>query len=200
MKKGEKMKKTVENLFAAFLGESQARNRYTLFSKIAKKEGYILISEIFEETANQEREHGGWNYKMLQDLKKEENFEELEIKAGGPTTYGTTEENLKSAIAGEDYEWQEMYPGFADTAESEGYPEIAKRFRAIASAEKHHSERYGKLLKLVGDDIFFKRGDKVTWICLECGYQVELNELPDDFVCPSCSHPRDYFRKKCEEF
>ena len=194
------MKKTVENLFAAFLGESQARNRYTLFSKIAKKEGYVLIAKIFEETANQEREHGGWNYKMLQDLKKKEGFEDLEIKAGGPTTYGTTEENLKSAIAGEDYEWQEMYPGFADVAESEGYPEIAKRLRAIASAEKHHSERYGKLLKLVGDDIFFKRGDKVVWICLECGYEVELDELPDDFVCPSCSHPRAYFRKKCEEF
>ena len=182
------MKKTVKNLFAAFLGESQARNRYTLFSKIAKKEGYILISKIFEETANQEREHGGWNYKMLQDIKKEDSFGELEIKAGGPTTYGSTEENLKSAIAGEDYEWQE------------GYPKIAGRFRAIASAEKHHSERYGKLLKLVGDDIFFKRGDKVVWICLECGYQIELDELPDDFMCPSCSHPRDYFRKKCEEY
>ncbi|MFW9948946.1 MAG: rubrerythrin [Candidatus Thorarchaeota archaeon] len=194
------MKKTVENLFAAFLGESQARNRYTLFSSIAKKEGYVLISQIFEETANQEREHGGWNYKMLQDLKKKEPFEELKIKAVGPTTYGTTEENLKSAIEGEDYEWKEMYPDFADIAEKEGFPEIAKRFRAIAFAEKHHSERYGKLLKLVGDDLFFKRGDKVVWICLECGYQVELNELPDDFMCPSCSHPRAYFRKRCEEF
>jgi len=194
------MKKTVKNLFAAFLGESQARNRYTLFSKIAKKEGYVLISKIFEETANQEREHGGWDYKMLQDLKKEENFDELEIKAVGPTTYGTTEENLKSAIAGEDYEWQEMYPDFADVAEKEGHPEIAKRLRAIAKAEKHHSERYSKLLKLVGDDIFFKRGEKVIWICLECGYEVELDELPDNFICPSCSHPRSYFRKKCEEF
>jgi rubrerythrin len=199
-KKGEKMKKTVENLFAAFLGESQARNRYTLFSSIAKKEGYVLISQIFEETANQEREHGGWNYKMLQELKKEEDFGELKTKAVGPTTYGTTEENLKSAIAGEDYEWQEMYPGFADTAEKEGYPEIAKRLRSIALAEKHHSERYGKLLKLVGDDIFFKRGNKVVWICLECGYQVEMDELPDDFVCPSCSHARAYFRKRCEDY
>jgi rubrerythrin len=194
------MKKTIKNLFAAFLGESQARNRYTMFSSIAKKEGYVLISNIFEETANQEKVHGGWNYKMLQDLKKKENFDELEIKASGPTTYGTTVENLKSAISGEDYEWQEMYPEFADIAESEGYPDIAKRFRAIASAEKHHSERYGKLLKLVGDDIFFKRGKKVVWICLECGYQVELDELPDDFMCPSCSHPRAYFSKKSEDF
>jgi rubrerythrin len=171
-----------------------------MFSSIAKKEGYVLISNIFEETANQEKVHGGWNYKMLQDLKKKENFDELEIKASGPTTYGTTVENLKSAISGEDYEWQEMYPEFADIAESEGYPDIAKRFRAIASAEKHHSERYGKLLKLVGDDIFFKRGKKVVWICLECGYQVELDELPDDFMCPSCSHPRAYFSKKSEDF
>ena len=194
------MKKTVKNLFTAFLGESQARNRYTMFSSIAKKEGYVLVSQIFEETANQEKEHGGWNYKMLQDLKKEEDFGHLEVKAAGPTTYGTTEENLKSAIAGEDYEWQEMYPGFADVAEKEGYPKIAQRLRSIALAEKHHSERYGKLLKLVGDDIFFKRGEKVVWICLECGYQVEMDELPDDFVCPSCSHPRAYFRKKCEDF
>jgi len=192
--------KTIENLMAAFIGESQARNRYTLFSKIAKKEGYGFISKIFEETANQEREHGGWNYKMLQELKKDEPFEDLEIKAGGPTTYGTTEENLKSAIAGEDYEWKEMYPGFADTADKEGLSEIATRLRAIAKAEKHHSERYGTLLKLVGDDAFFKRGKKVVWICLECGYEVEMDELPKNWKCPSCSHPRAYFRKKCEEF
>ena len=194
------MKKTIENLMAAFIGESQARNRYTLFAKIAKKEGYGFISKIFEETANQEREHGGWNYKMLQELKKDEPFEDLEIKAGGPTTYGTTEENLKSAIAGEDYEWKEMYPGFADTADKEGLSEIATRLRAIAKAEKHHSERYGKLLKLVGDDAFFKRGKKVVWICLECGYEVEMDELPKNWKCPSCNHPRAYFRKKCEEF
>jgi rubrerythrin len=194
------MKKTIKNLMAAFIGESQARNRYTLFAKIAKKEGYGFISKIFEETANQEREHGGWNYKMLQELKKDEPFEDLEIKAGGPTTYGTTEENLKSAIAGEDYEWKEMYPGFADTADKEGLSGIATRLRAIAKAEKHHSERYGKLLKLVGDDAFFKRGKKVVWICLECGYEVEMDELPKNWKCPSCSHPRAYFRKKCEEF
>ncbi|MHA1658453.1 MAG: rubrerythrin [Promethearchaeota archaeon] len=194
------MKKTVENLMAAFIGESQARNRYTLFSKIAKKEGYGLIAKIFEETANQEKEHGGWNYKMLQELKKEESFEDLTLKAGGPTTYGTTEENLKSAIAGEDYEWKEMYPGFADVAEKEGLPEISNRLRAIAIAEKHHSERYGKLLKLVGDDAFFKRGKKIVWICLECGYEVEMDELPENWKCPSCSHPRAYFRKKSEDF
>ena len=194
------MKKTVENLMFAFMGESQARMRYTMFAKIAKKEGYGLIAKIFEETANQEKEHGSWDYKMLQQLKKDESFEELKINAAGPTTYGTTAENLKSAIAGEDYEWQEMYPGFADVAEKEGYPEIAKRLRAIARAEKHHSERYGKLLKLVGDDAFFKRGKKIVWICMECGYEVELDQLPKDWKCPSCGHPRANFRKKCEDF
>ncbi|MGQ4873734.1 MAG: rubrerythrin [Promethearchaeota archaeon] len=194
------MKETVKNLMKAFIGESQARNRYTLFAKIAKKEGYVLISKIFEETANQEREHGGWNYKMLQELKKDESFEDLTVEAAGPTTYGTTIENLKSAIAGEDYEWKEMYPGFADVAEKEGYPEIAARLRAIAVAEKHHSERYGKLLKLVEDGAFFKRGEKIVWVCMECGYQVEMDELPEDWKCPSCGHPRAYFRKKSEDF
>ncbi|MHA1342531.1 MAG: rubrerythrin [Promethearchaeota archaeon] len=194
------MKKTIENLMTAFIGESQARNRYTIFAKIAKKEGYGLISKIFLETANQEREHAGWNYKMLQELKKNESFEELTVSAGGPTTYGTTLENLKSAIAGEDYEWKEMYPGFADVAKEEGLNDIANRLRAIAIAEKHHSERYGKLLKLIGDDAFFKRGEKIVWVCMECGYEVEMDELPEDWTCPSCSHPRDYFRKKSEDF
>ncbi len=194
------MKKTVENLMVAFIGESQARNRYTMFSKIAKKEGFGLIAKKFEETANQEKEHASWDYKMLQDLKKDEKFDDLSLTAGGPTIYDTTAENLKSAIAGEDYEWKEMYPGFADIAEKEGYPDIASRLRAIARAEKHHSERYGKLLKLVGDDAFFKRGKKIVWICMECGYEVELDELPEDFKCPSCSHPRANFRKKSEEF
>ncbi len=194
------MKKTVENLMAAFMGESQARMRYTMFSKIAKKEGYVLISEIFDETANHEREHATWNYKMLQDLKKEESFEELKVNAVGPTTYGITEENLKSAIAGEDYEWKEMYPGFADIAEKEGYQSIADRFRSIARAEKHHSERYGKLLKLVGDDVFFKRDKKVVWVCMECGYEVEMDSLPEKWVCPACNHPRSSYRLKCEEF
>lgn len=194
------MKKTVENLMVAFMGESQARMRYTMFSKIAKKEGFVFISEIFNETANHEREHATWNYKMLQDLKKEELFEELKVNAAGPTTYGTTEENLKSAIAGEDYEWKEMYPGFADVAEQEGYQSIADRFRSIARAEKHHSERYGKLLKLVGDDAFFKRGKKVVWVCMECGYEIEMDSLPENWICPACGHPRSHYRLKCEEF
>jgi len=196
------MKETAKKLYTAYVGESQARNRYNYFSKIAKKEGYAFISKIFDETSDQEKEHGSWFYKMLQKFKKEEPFDEMKVlpDAAFPTTHGTTIENLKSAIAGEDLEWQKLYPDIAETAEKEGYPDIAKRVKAIMVAEKHHSERYGKLLKLVGDDAFFKRGSKVVWVCMECGYEVEMNELPKDFVCPSCSHPRAYYKKKSEDF
>jgi rubrerythrin len=196
------MKETAKKLFTAYVGESQARNRYTFFSKIAKKEGYGLVSKIFLETADQEKTHGSWYYKMVQGFKKEESFNEMKVlpDADFPTTHGTTIENLKSAIAGENMEWQTLYPDIVETAEKEGYSDIAKRVKAIIRAEKHHSERYDKLLKLVGDDVFFKRGEKVVWICLECGYEVEMDELPKKFKCPSCDHPRAYFRKKCEEF
>jgi rubrerythrin len=194
------MKETAKKLFAAFMGESAARNRYTYFSSIAKKEGYGLISSVFQETADQEKEHGSWYYKMLQEFKKEEKFDAFKVCEEYPTTYGTTIENLKSAINGENMEWQKLYPDLADTAEKEGYPQIAKRTRAIIQAEKHHAERYGKLLKLVGDDAFFKRGKKIVWVCMECGYEVEMDSLPDNWTCPSCSHPRANFRKKCEDF
>jgi rubrerythrin len=196
------MKETAKKLFTAYVGESQARNRYTFFSKVAKKEGYAFISEIFLETANQEKEHGSWFYKMLQGFKKEEKFDEMKVlpDANFPTTHGNTIENLKSAVAGEDMEWQILYPDIAKTAEKEGYSDIAERVRAIMVAEKHHSERYGKLLKLVGDDIFFKRGEKIVWICMECGYEVDMDELPENFICPSCDHPRAYYKKKCEDF
>ena len=194
------MKETPKKLFAAYVGESQARNRYTFFASIAKKEGYVLISRIFQETADQEREHGLNFYKMLQEFKKEEDFDDFLVNEMYPTTYGKTIENLKSAVNGETMEYTKLYPDIADTAEKEGYPHIAERTRAIARAEQHHAERYGKLLKLIGDDAFFKRGEKVVWVCLECGYEVELDELPENFICPSCSHPRSYFKKKCEVF
>jgi len=194
------MKETPKKLFAAYVGESQARNRYTFFASIAKKEEYVLISRIFQETADQEREHGLNFYKMLQEFKKEEDFDDFLVNEMYATTYGKTIENLKSAVNGETMEYTKLYPDLADTAEKEGYPHIAERTRAIARAEQHHAERYGKLLKLIGDDAFFKRGEKLVWVCLECGYEVELDELPENFICPSCSHPRSYFRKKCEVF
>ena len=196
------MKETPKKLYTAFVGESQARNRYTFWSKIAKKEGNVFVTKIFLETADQEQQHGSWYYTMLQEFKKEEDFDEMKVlpDATFPTTNGNTVENLKSAMEGEDLEWQTLYPDIADTAEKEGYPKIAARVRAIIKAEKHHSERYGKLLKLVGDDAFFKRGKKIVWICMECGYEVEMSSLPDDWKCPSCDHTRPYFRKKSEDF
>ncbi|MFX1476895.1 MAG: rubrerythrin [Promethearchaeota archaeon] len=196
------MKETAKKLYTAYVGESQARNRYNYFSKIAKKEGYVLVSKIFDETSDQEKEHGSWFYKMLQQFKKEEEFDEMKVlpDAMFPTTYGNTIDNLKSAIKGENLEWQTLYPDIAETAEKEGYPDISKRVKGIVRAEKHHAERYGKLLKLVGDDAFFKRGEKVVWVCMECGYEVEMKELPKNFRCPSCDHPREYYRKKCEDF
>ena len=196
------MKETPKKLFTAYVGESQARNRYTFWSKIAKKEGYVLVSNIFLETADQEQQHGSWFYKMLQQFKKEENFDEMSVlpDAQFHTTYGNTIENLKSAKEGEDMEWGTLYPDIAETAEKEGYPDIAKRVKAIMKAEKHHAERYGKLLKIIGDDAFFKRGKKIVWICMECGYEVEMDHLPENWKCPSCDHPRSHFRKKCEDF
>lgn len=192
------MKETQKKLFAAYVGESQARARYSYFSSIAKKEGYVLISRIFQETAEQEKEHGLNFYKMFQKFKDKD--EPFNVCEDYPSTYGNTIENLKSAVDGETMEWKTLYPDLADTAEKEGYPDIAKRTRAIARAEKHHAERYGKLLKLIGDDAFFKRGKKIVWVCLECGYEVEMDHLPDDWKCPSCDHPRSYFMKKCEDF
>ena len=137
---------------------------------------------------------------MLQVFKKEENFDDFLVNETYPTTYGNTIENLKSAVNGETMEYTKLYPDLADTAEKEGYPDIATRTRAIARAEQHHAERYDKLLKIIGDDVFFKRGTKIVWICIECGYEVELDELPKNWICPSCSNSRAYFRKKCEEF
>jgi rubrerythrin len=193
------LKKTAINMMMGFIGESQARNRYTLYAKKAKKEGYVLISNIFMETAAQELEHGSYFFKTLQKLKDDDSDLDIDTK-GNITVLGNTIENLKASIRGENHEWEELYPSWADTADEEGLPDIAERLRAIARAEQHHSERYGKLLKLVGDDAFFKRGEKVVWVCLECGYEVEMDELPEDWECPSCHHPRSHFRKKCEDF
>ena len=130
------MKKTIENLAKAFIGESQARNRYTFYSKVAKKEGYEQIAEIFLITAENEREHASWLFKLINELKQKsgEDFSEIKVETVAPTVFGTTAENLKAAIAGENYEYTKMYPEFADIAEKEGFPEIAKRLRVIAKA------------------------------------------------------------------
>ena len=187
---------TKENLMAAFIGESQARNRYTMYAKTAKKEGYVQLSELFLLTAENEREHAKWLYRMLGNIGVEN--EEITLTAGGPVSLGTTAENLKAAIAGENYEYTEMYPGFADEAEKEGYSDVAKRLRAIADAENHHEERYKKLLKEVESGTVFKKEEKVKWVCRKCGYVHEGEEPPEK--CPSCDHPPNYFEIKCEKY
>lgn len=195
-----KMKNTVENLGKAFIGESQARNRYSFYAKIAQREGFEQIADIFLITADNEREHAKWLFRLINELKKKsnENLDEIKVEAVAPTILGDTAENLRAAIAGENYEHTKMYPEFADIAEKEGFPEIAKRLRAIAVAEKHHEERYKHLLKEVAGNTVFKKEKKVYWVCRKCGYVHEGEEPPEK--CPSCSHPRSYFELKCEEY
>ena len=195
------MKKTMENLAKAFIGESQARNRYTLYSKVAKKEGYVQLSDIFLVTAENEREHAKWLMKMINELKEEtgEASEEIIVgEAASPTVYGTTVDNLKSAIAGEHYENSEMYPGFANTAQDEGLIDIAERLRSIAHAEEHHEERYKKILAQIEAGTVFEKDKEVEWVCRKCGY-VHVGMAPPE-ECPSCDHPTEYFEIKCEEY
>jgi len=191
------MGETVKNLAAAFVGESMARNRYTLYAKAAQEEGYEQIAELFLLTADNEREHAKWLFRMINDLQKCSG-DELAVDASVPTVLGCTSENLKAAIAGENYEYSKMYPGFADTAEKEGLPGIAKRLRAIAVAEKHHEGRYKKLLAEAEGKTVFKKSEKVRWVCRKCGYVHEGETPPEN--CPSCSHPKNYFELECETY
>jgi len=193
------MKETIQNLTKAFIGESQARNRYTYYAKIAKKEGYEQIAEIFLVTADQEKQHAKKLFEHIQELKKElGNYEEIKVEASAPTTYGTTEENLQAAINGEHYENTEMYPEFAETAKKENLPKIAARLISIAKAEEHHEERYKKLLKQVKERTFFKKSKEKWWVCRECGYAHFGKEPPAK--CPACDHERSYYQIKCEEY
>ena len=194
------MDETVKNLVKAFIGESQARNRYNIYSKRAKKEGYEQIAEIFNKTAEQERQHAKWLFRLINQLKEDtdEDLSEIEVQAAAPTTLGDTKENLKAAIDGEHYENTEMYPSFAEKAQEEGYPEIAKRLRAIARAEEHHENRYKKLLKEVREGTVHEKQEKKQWVCRKCGYVHEGRKPPEE--CPSCSHPTEYFQLKCEEY
>lgn len=194
------MKNTIENLTKAFIGESQARNRYTFHAKIAQKEGFEQIAEIFLVTADNEREHAKWLFRLINELKKRSNedLNEIKVESAAPTILGNTVDNLKTAIAGENYEYTQMYPEFADVAEKEGFLEIAQRLRAIAKAEQHHEERYKKLLKEVEGNTVFKKDKKVYWVCRKCGYVHEGEEPPER--CPSCAHPKNYFEVKCEGY
>lgn len=194
------MKKTIHNLAKAFVGESQARNRYTNYAKIAKKEGYEQIAGIFEETADQEREHAKWLMRLIKNLKSddEENYKEITIEAEVPTVLSDTKANLLAAIEGENYEHTSMYPEFASIAREEGLEDIADRLSSIAKAETHHEERYKKFLMQLENETIFKKEEKIEWSCRKCGYVHKGEEPPKE--CPSCSHPKNYFQVKCEKY
>jgi len=180
MAKELKGSKTEANLQAAFAGESQARNKYTYFASQAKKEGYEQIAAIFQETADNEKEHAKMWFKLLN---------------GG---IGDTAANLKAAAEGENYEWTDMYSGFAKTAYEEGFDHIGKLFEMVAEIEKHHEERYLKLLKNVEDKIVFSKDGDAIWQCRNCGHIVVGKEAPK--VCPVCAHPQAYFQVAAENY
>jgi len=173
--------KTEQNLMTAFAGESQARNKYTYFASKAKKDGYEQIAAIFEETANNEKEHAKMWFKELH---------------GGEVP--STEENLLAAAEGENYEWTDMYDNFAKVADEEGFKDIARKFRAVAEIEKAHEERYRKLLKNIEDEVVFSRDGDTIWQCRNCGHIVVGKKAPK--VCPVCNHPQSYFEVKAENY
>ena len=173
------MSKTEENLKAAFAGESQARNKYTYYAKVARKEGYHYIARIFEETADNERQHAKEEFKLLKGI-------------------GDTAANLKDAIAGEHYETTTMYPDFARDAEEEGNEEAATLFSETGEVEAHHEIRYKKLLEMVENGTVFKRDTPIAWKCSKCGYIFEGTEPPEE--CPACKHEREYFEPECMGF
>jgi rubrerythrin len=184
--------KTEKNVLTAFAGESQARNRYTYFASQAKKEGLVQIADIFEETANQEKEHAKRLFKLLEGG-------EVEVSAKFPAgVIGTTAENLKEAAGGENHEWTSMYPEFAKVARAEGLNAIACVFESIAVAEKQHEKRYLGLLANIKADRVFKRPDKVTWRCRNCGYVYHGTSAPEK--CPACDHPQAHFELLCENW
>lgn len=188
--------KTCENLMKAFAGESQARNRYTFYASIAKKEGYVQIANIFTETAENEKEHAKRFFKFLvEDL----NGEAVVINdAGYPVALGDTKSNLIAAANGENEEWNELYPSFAKTAKEEGFQSVAAAFELIATVEKHHEERYRKLAENLENNTVFKKDKKELWICSNCGYIYEGESAPK--MCPACLHPQSYFEILVEKY
>ncbi len=177
--------KTEKNLLKAFAGESQARNRYTYFASKARKEGFVQISEIFTETANQEKEHAKRMFKFMTGG-------EAEIRAAFPFgLIGDTAENLRAGAAGERYEWTELYPSFAETAREEGFEAVALMFEAILVAERQHEKRYLDLAKNIEEERVFRKDGTVVWRCRNCGFLHEGPEAPD--TCPACLHPQAHF-------
>ena len=190
MEKSLKGTKTEQNLLKAFAGESQAKNRYEFFAKVAKKEGYVQMSRIFQETAMQEQEHAKRFFKFLEGGN-------VEITAIFPAgVIGTTKENLKAAAEGENEEWTTLYPEFAEIALEEGFPKVATAYKMIAKAEAEHEKVYLKLLQNISEDKVFMRDGKVLWKCLNCGYVYESEKALK--MCPACLHPESYMQIKEE--
>ena len=185
MEKSLKGTQTEQNLLKAFAGESQARNRYEFFAKVAAEEGYKQISNIFQKTADQEKQHAKRFFKFLEGG-------DAEITATYPAgKIGTTAENLKAAAMGENEEWTLLYPGFAEIAQKEGFPQVAAAFKMIGKVEAEHEKRYLKLLKNIEDGTVFKKGEKVKWVCSNCGFVHEGEKALEN--CPACLHPQAYF-------
>lgn len=183
---------TEQNLLKAFAGESQARNRYTFFASVAKKEGYEQIAGVFTETAEQEKEHAKRFFKYLEGG-------DATITASYPAgRIGSTPENLLAAAQGEHEEWDVLYSNFAETAEQEGFTDIANTFRQIAKVEAEHESRYLKLLSRITDGNFFVRDNEIWWQCRNCGYVCKAKEAP--LKCPACNHPQAYFEPKKENY
>ncbi|MBO5799221.1 MAG: rubrerythrin family protein [Paludibacteraceae bacterium] len=188
MAKSIKGTKTEKNLLTSFAGESQARNRYTYFASVAKKEGYEQVAGIFAETADQEKEHAKKMFKFLEGG-------EVEICAMFPAgVIGTTEQNLLAAACGENEEWSEAYPKFAKEADEEGFPEIADMYRNICIAEKNHEDRYRALLENIKNKTVFSKPEKVEWMCRNCGFVITDTNAPES--CPACKHSQAYFEVK----
>lgn len=188
------MSQTLENLAKAFAGESQARNRYTIYSSIARKEGLLQVSEIFLATAEQEKEHAEWFFKMIQMVKEktgDTSKNEIDIPTTVVSKFGDTLTNLETSIAGEHHEESELYPMFAQVAQDEGHPEIAGRIRAIIKAEVHHEERYSKLHEQLKAGSLYKKPQKIHRVCSKCGYVLEGETPPAR--CPACDHEANYF-------
>ena len=190
--------KTRENLLKAFAGESQARNRYTMYAKVADKEGYKQIAKLFMETAENEYQHAKRFFNFLVEGLKDELPTAVEITADYPVAYGDTAENLRAAAAGENEEWTDLYPAFAKVAKEEGFPEISAAWLKIADVEERHETRFLKLKDNVDKDMVFTKEETVEWICLKCGHVHTGASAPK--LCPACLHPQPYFEMFVENY
>lgn len=196
MLKAREVVKTLNNLMIGFIRESQTRTRYEIYAEVARKENYLLISRTFNDLATQKKERAIWLYKLLRQLKKDEILEDLVVDIKISSTYGTTIENLEASINEQNEIWENLYPNFANTAKMEGYVEISNKFKEFAQTERNLSQRLKMFLNLITSNSFSEKSTITFWKCLACGYEVAIDELNDNFNCPSCGHFKSYFQRK----